>query len=74
MKLVLVFIITLCPHGVAIFLVCSVMEVLYRGLIQFGIIEGGLEFLSLGFGVVTFVVLFCHRLFIYFLKRKKTLK
>ena len=70
-KSLFVFIITLCPNGVAILLVCSVMEILYRGLIQFNIIGGGLEFLSLGFGGVTFLLLFLQRLTLYFLQKKK---
>jgi hypothetical protein len=60
----------ICPNGVAILLVGVMMEILYRICIALSLLENGLEFLALGFGVVGFSILFSFKLFIYFVKPK----
>ncbi|WDE11747.1 hypothetical protein [Thalassomonas haliotis] len=65
-----IFILLLCPEGVAILLVCTIMEGLYRASIALGYSNNNLEFLALGFGIFIFIVLFSFKLFAYLVKRK----
>ncbi|MBA6254511.1 MULTISPECIES: hypothetical protein [unclassified Colwellia] len=67
----LIFVLLICPDGVGIALVCVVMEVFYRISIYFGYSNSELEFLSLFFGLGTFIVLFIYRLTVYHLKKRK---
>jgi len=69
LKKVSIFVILLCPEGIAILLVCSVMELIYRASISLGFSNDSLEYLSLGFGVVVFVIMFTFRLIAYFVKK-----
>lgn len=64
-----IFVILLCPEGIAILLVCSVMELIYRATISLGFSNDSFEYLSLGFGVVIFVIMFTLKFIAYFIKK-----
>jgi hypothetical protein len=71
LKHTLMFVVLLCPEGVAIALVCSLMELVYRLSVYFGFSNSSLNFLSLFFGFSVFIILFMYRLFLYFIKKRK---
>jgi hypothetical protein len=70
MKNWMIFVLLICPDGVAILLATTVMEMIYRVSIYYNFSNSGLEFLSLGFGICLFTLMFLYRALI-FLKRRK---
>lgn len=66
-----VFVLIVCPEGVAVAILGSLMELIYRICIYFKLLNSGLELLPFIGGFVLFSVLFAWKLLVYFLKRHR---
>ena len=66
-----VFVLVFCPEGVAVAILGSLMELIYRACVFFKLLNSGLELLPFIGGFVLFVVLFAWKILVYFLKRNR---
>jgi len=65
-----IFIVLINQVGFTMLVLGCTMEILYRIFVGLGLLEKGLENLSMGFGIAAFVLLLLRQLTVYAIKRK----